>query len=278
MDKLPEQLDLKQVTGGTKQGNTVKFNGTLAGAQPPTVAVETASYGNGYVSLASLGAPPNVTLSDETIANFNLSGSFVYAGQTYSRIGMVSNGYLVVGGGTGADVQYINQSLPDATPPNNVLAPFWTDLNGSAGGSYYAYILSSGSLRWFVAEWENAPNYSDHAPNTFQVWVGLNGVQDISFAYGPSLSYGEGGALTIGAENAFGNSGANYFYNGAGTWPGPSGSDVIVTSVPGAPGETRVITLTAKGDKKGAWTNCAQMTGDIFFGTNIACFSGQVTK
>jgi hypothetical protein len=279
VDKLPDQLDLKQVTGGTKQGNTVKFNGTLQGAQPPSVGVQTASYGSGYLSLGSLGAAPNVTLGDETIVNFTLSRPFVYAGETYSRIGMVSDGYLVVGGGTGADVQFINQSLPDATPPNNVLAPFWTDLNGAFGGNYYAYSLTDGAgSYWMVFEWENSPNYSDRAPNTFQVWIGQNGVQDISFAYGPSLSHGEGGALTIGAENAFGNSGANYFYNGAGTWPGPSGSDVIVTSTPGAPGETHVMTLTAKGDKKGAWTNCAQMTGDTFFGTNIACFSGQVTK
>jgi subtilisin family serine protease len=278
VDELPDQLDLEQVTGGTKHGDTVKFSGTLAGAQPPTVAVETASYGNGYLGLASLGAPPNVTLSDETIVNFNVD-PFVYAGKTYDTIGMVSNGYLVVGGGTSADVQFINQSLPDATPPNNVLAPFWTDLNGSAGGNYYAYTLSDGAgSYWLVFEWENAPNYSDGAPNTFQVWIGLNGVQDISFAYGPSLSQGDAGYLTIGAENEFGNSGANYYVDGVGTWPGPGGDDVLVTAVPGAPGESHVITITAEGEKKGAWTNCALMTGDTFFGTNIACFSGEVTN
>jgi hypothetical protein len=37
-----------------------------------------------------------------------------------------------------------------------------------------------------------------------------------------------------------------------------------------------VITYSAKGRRAGEWTNCAAMTGDVFFGTNTACFSGKV--
>jgi len=48
--------------------------------------------------------------------------------------------------------------------------------------------------------------------------------------------------------------------------------------VPGAPGETHVITFSAKATEKGWWQNCAEMTGDLFFGTNIACFEGTVIK
>jgi hypothetical protein len=54
------------------------------------------------------------------------------------------------------------------------------------------------------------------------------------------------------------------------------GDEIRVTSVPGTPGETHVITFTAKGKRTGEWQNCAEMTGDTFFGTNIACFSGEV--
>jgi len=53
---------------------------------------------------------------------------------------------------------------------------------------------------------------------------------------------------------------------------------VYVNSAAGAPGETHVVTLTAKGEQIGKWTNCATMDGDIFAGQNIACFSGEVTK
>jgi hypothetical protein len=189
---------------------------------------------------------------------------------------MVSNGYVVVGGCSGsADIQYVNQNLPDATPPNNVLAPFWTDLNPAAGGSYYAYVLSGGGLSWLVIEWENAPNWGDGAPNSFQVWIGLNGYEDISFTYGETLSAGDSGFLTVGAENKLGNSGQNYYFDGVGT-PPTYGVDVVVTSLPGTPGETHIITFAAKAKRLGEWTNCAEMTSDLFPGVSTACFSGEV--
>jgi hypothetical protein len=67
------------------------------------------------------------------------------------------------------------------------------------------------------------------------------------------------------------------YYNGTGTLPS-NGTELRVTGAAPTPGETHILTLTAEGDKKGTWTNCALMKGDIFFGTNIACFSGEVTK
>ncbi len=71
----------------------------------------------------------------------------------YTQIGITSNGYAVVGGGTNADVDFINQSLPDPTPPNNVLAPFWTDLNPGAGGRMLLNVLTDGVNDWIVIEW-----------------------------------------------------------------------------------------------------------------------------
>ena len=56
-----------------------------------------------------------------------------------------------------------------------------------------------------------------------------------------------------------------------------AGSEIRVTSVPGTPGETHIITFDATGRAVGAWRNCAEMTGDLFQGTNIACFLGDVT-
>jgi uncharacterized repeat protein (TIGR01451 family) len=276
-DMVPFQLDLKQVTGGNKFFNTAWFSGTLAGAQPPDVTVGVGSSpAGGYLPLSAFGVAPIGGVGDESIVNFNVP-AFTYAGETYTRIGVVSNGYLVVGGGTGADVEFVNQILPDATPPNNVLAPFWTDLNPGAGGAIRVASLTDGVSTWLVFDFDNVPNYTGGA-NTFEAWIRIGTVEDISFTYGPNLTTGDGGFLTIGAENRFGNRGANFYVDGVGTFPGANFDAVVVSSTPPAPGETHIMTLTAKGDKKGAWTNCAQMKGDIFFGTNIACFSGEVTK
>ncbi len=105
----------------------------------------------------------------------------------------------------------------------------------------------------------------------------MNGYEDISFTYGPTLSDGDGGFLTVGAEDMNGNSGDNYYVDGDGMLP-VNGTDVLVTSIPSVPGETHTITFSATGKKKGKWENCAEMVGGFFFGTSLACAEGEVTK
>ena len=121
----------------------------------------------------------------------------------------------MVGGGTGADIQYINPNpVPNASVPNNFLAPFWTDLNPGAAGKVRIGTLTDGVSSWLIVDYENMENFSDGVPNSFQVWIGVNGVQDINFVYG-SVSGGDGGALTVGAENRFGSSGNAIYQDGA---------------------------------------------------------------
>jgi uncharacterized repeat protein (TIGR01451 family) len=278
IDILPKELQL--VNGSVVGGDQhllrwVTFDGTLYGAAAPEVTVVdgTGTTPGGYLPLSLFGIAPIAGVGDETIINFSVD-PFVYAGDTYTAIGMVSNGYAVVGGGDAADVDYINQVLPDPERPNNVLASFWTDLNPAFGGELRAGYLSDGVSTWLVLDWENVVNYGDGEPNSFQIWVGTNGVEDISFTYG-DVSDGDGGWLTVGAENAYGNSGQNWYADGAGT-PVVAGDELRVVAVPGAPGETHTITYTAKGIRFGVWTNYVEMTGDTFFGTNIASFSGEV--
>jgi uncharacterized repeat protein (TIGR01451 family) len=284
-DQLPQELKLinGSVVGADANRNLVTYEGTLYGAAPPivNVAVDPLASPFGYVGLGGFGSSTVVSASDESITNFNVN-PFIYAGETYSRIGIVSNGYIIVGGGTGADVDYINSDLPDEAIPNNVLAPFWTDLNPSNGGRILINVLGISPNYWIIVEWESVPNWGDGETNTAQVWIGINGVEDISFTYGPDVSDGDGGFLTVGAENKYGNSGGTVYFNGTGAAPAPSYPDgdyeVDVFSTPGAPGETHVITFSAKGDKIGEWMNCAEMTSPLYQGVNTACFFGEVTR
>jgi len=169
-----------------------------------------------------------------------------------------------VGGGTAADVQFINQSLPSAAPPNNVLAAFWSDLNpatATAGGGVRVGTLTDGTNTWLVVDFERVPNFSSAAQvNSFQVWIGLapaTGTQDITYAYG-AVTAGDGNLLTVGAENFLGNRGANYYFNGTGTAVA-AGTQLEVTGAAGAPGETKTITIGAKGDNVGT----SQLRGDV---------------
>ena len=276
-DRTPPGLPLvvRSVDGADQKGAaSLSWDGTLYGASPPevTVADGTGTTPGGYLPLSLFGIAPLAGVGDETIVNLSIP-AYVFAGETWTSIGMVSNGYAVAGGGTGADVEYINQVLPDPAPPNNVLAPFWTDLNPGAGGALRAGLLSGGGLTWLVLDWENVPTWSGDEVDSFQIWVGLNGYEDISFTYG-SVGDGDSGWLTVGAENKFGNSGQNWYADGVGT-PVAAGDEIRVVSVPGAPGETHIVTYSALGEDPKAWTNCAEVTSDLFQGVNVDCFSGE---
>ncbi|MEO7911024.1 MAG: S8 family serine peptidase [Roseiflexaceae bacterium] len=277
-DKLPDQLNLinSSVVGGTQDHNRVLFSGTLAGAQAPVVSIAPGTSPAGYLPLSAFGIAPIGGVGDETITNFNVP-AFNYGGQNYARIGLTSNGYAIVGGGTDADVAFINQIFPDPTPPNNVLAPYWTDLNPGAAGALRVGTLTDGVNTWLVLDWEGVREYSTANSNSFQIWIGVDGAEDITFTYGAVGGIGDGGSLTVGAENFVGTSGENYYANGVGTLPN-STTELRVSSVPGVPGGTHVVTYVAEGKKTGKWVNYSEVTSDQFFGTNIARFAGEVKK
>ena len=284
-DVLPRQLRLvrNSVVGADQWGSrVVSTSGTLAPAAPPNVnaAVDPLASPYGYVGLGGFSSSLVLSGSDESISNVNVP-SFVYAGETYSQVGVVSNGYIVVGGGVGADVNYVNQPIPSVGVPENVLAPFWTDLNPGAGGRMLVNVLGNGVNSWIVVEWEAVPTWGDGELNTFQVWIGIDGAEDISFTYG-TVGDGDGTALTVGAENKYGNTGGQVYYNGTGDLPSPSypvGTyEVDVFSTPGAPGESYTVTYIAYGRMPGDWTNCAQMTSDLFEGISVSCISGEVIR
>lgn len=161
----------------------------------------------GYTPLSDFDTLPLEDVVDDGIIHFTSTVEFVYAGETWNEISFATNGFLVVGGtGDGAAV---NQNFPDTTAPNNVLAPFWADL---ALGELRLEILTDDVNSWLVFEWiMNGGAYA------FQAWIGIDGVEDISFVYDPSKDWSSLPALlTIGAEDKTGLYGDTYYYNGVG--------------------------------------------------------------
>jgi subtilisin family serine protease len=275
----PTELIPSSVTGArVLNANMIKLKGVLRAQQPPlvTASVDPTASPAGYLSLTEFGGNTEVELTDESIVNFTVP-DYVYAGEVYDTIGIVSNGYLLVGGGTVDDVVFANfEPLPSATAPNNILAPFWTDLNPEAGGQVLINFLTDGVNTWMIVEFLEVPNFTNNEEvNTFQVWIGIDGFEDISFTYGPAITGGDGGALTVGAENKFGNSGQMVYFNGDGQAPAPSFPngeyEVGVVSVPGEPGAQRTIQYSVRGVQPGYAGNCARLTSEIFQGAAIAC-------
>jgi hypothetical protein len=230
----------------------------------------------GYFPLASLGVAPFGCPSNCDDGGFVLNiPAFNYNNQTYTQVIWSVNGTIEAGTASGVASSATNQNLPSPAIPNNVLAPWWTDLNLGAGGNWYVAVLNAGPDQYTVYEWEDVPRFGDNSSTfSFQVWI-LNGTDNIWFVYdGFAGNTGDG---TTGAENADGTVGDTVYFDGAGTlpWGGP---DLGVASVPGTPGETHIITYSAKGAGLGPWINCAEMSSDLFQGLNIACFSGETIQ
>ncbi|MEU9835873.1 S8 family serine peptidase [Streptosporangium sp. NPDC048047] len=245
---LDAKLRLNGVTGATKAGSQIATaKTTLAGRQPDRPVVSPGTGPAPYLPLDAFGIAPT-PIGDEQALNFTVP-AFTYAGRTYTRIGVVSDGYTVVGGTSGSgDIDPVPQSLPDPAAPNNVLAPYWTDLDGTGAPGVYVATLTDGVDDWLVVEWR-VNLYGTTDAKVFQQWIGLNGTEDITYAYDPDRLPGDtpaGYGLTVGAENSEGTAGSQI--------GGPPTRDLRVTSTPGAPGGTLTYTMKVKGVATGTGT------------------------
>lgn len=277
LDTMPRQLQLLKntVIGATPRANSLSFEGTLEAAAAPTLDVSPGAAPSGYLPLAAFGVAPFACPSncDDGGWIITLPEPFNYMGQTYNQVIWSVNGTLEVGVSSGLAASANNQNLPSVILPNNLLAPWWTDLNLAAGGNWYTAQLTDGVNNYRIFEWANVPRFGDASSTfSFQIWI-QNNSDNIWFVYGPSS--GDTTDATVGAENSDGTIGDTYYFEGTGTspWGGPS---LKVSSVPGEPGGTHTITFQASGRSVGPWTNCAEVTSNIFQGIATSCVSGEV--
>jgi len=263
--KAPAHLAISDISApGVPSAGGIHWAGTLSAALAPTVDSITSaggsSPGGGYLPLGLFGITPEAGFGDETIANYDVP-AFQWGSETYTRIAVDSNGYVVVGGGDASDNECCNvQTFPDPARPNNVLAPYWTDLDLSAGGSVSLGILGDGVSEWLIVEWTDAPAWGTTQVNSFQTWIQLGATEGTWFTYGELQ--GPSDALNVGAENRDGSSGVNLV-------GGPVLPDYVITTSPPLPGGSVTITYKASASKHGTYVISASMTSDIVRGTSI---------
>ena len=262
-----KNLLLQNWDDGNKKGNGFVWNGSLSASLAPPIVSLTPGHGpaGGYLSLTLFGVAGEAFYTDETIANYNVP-AFSYGHEVYDTIGVTSNGYLVVGGGGSEDLNYVPQDLPDPNRPNNVLAPYWTDLNPDTGGDLYLAALTDGTDTWIVVEWKDVPVFGTTNERSFQIWLQIGSTADegIWFEHDTDAvgAAGSSDGLIVGAENRDGSSGADL---GMDVPPANTGYQVI-TGNP-VPGGSKTISYEAKGVVNGTYTILSTMTSDITQGT-----------
>jgi Fibronectin type-III domain len=261
------------------------WSGTLSPAIPPQVTAINTITGQGpaggYLPIAGFGG---ITIpgGDDAITNVNVP-TFYYGGETYSSIGVVTNGYVVIGGGTASDVNFFPQTFPNKARPNNVVAPFWTDLNttsGTGGGKIVVNVLTDGDSDWIIVDFEGVKNFSNSTTHTGEVWIrastknhtGPAGEQiTVSYGAANAAAGDPGSAMNWGAENRDGTSGKNLPAAPA------DGSEWRPVLTGPTPGGSATFTYDASADTAKTYTSTASMTSDVTPGTSQAVQTLTVT-
>ncbi len=256
-------------------GNGFTWNGTLTPALGPKIdALTPGGSPAGYLPLRLFGIGPIAGMTDDALANFTVP-NFLFGTEVYNQLGVTSNGYVVVGGGTAADLNFRPHAFPDPVRPNNVLAPYWTDLNppaGPVGSGVRIATLTDGVDTWIVVDWENVPVFTGPLPRerSFQIWIGINSGanpgEDVTFAFGNMGPGDQTAGLNTGAENRDGTSGKNLFTPPVFSSFPASNSDLTVETSPPTPGGTVMITYDAFGRNAGEHDIFATLASSIVQG------------
>ncbi|MFT3707920.1 MAG: CARDB domain-containing protein [Archangium sp.] len=173
-----------------------------AWAQLPTVITSTQP----YQSLTGATVLAYTLNQDEGALPVALPFSFPYFGTTYTTIYPSINGYVTVGTGCTSGFQcYSNQSFPDATAPNAVIAAFWEDMQ-IGPTSQVRYVVGPSEV---TVEWFHIQRYGTAGSEaTFSIKLGADG--SIVYHYG-SITSGTPTtySATIGFENQTATLGTN---------------------------------------------------------------------
>ncbi len=163
-----------------------------------------------WVEISQTGTHTGITTDDGYAGPFNIGFEFPFYDEIeYRNIYVCANGWTSLSSiGYGA---FTNYPLPDPATPNNLICPFWDDLNPSQGGGIY-YLYDQPNDR-FIIEWLNVPHYSTGGSYSFEMILYPNG--DMDFMY-MELTPGTANSATVGVENDTGTEGTQVTYNGSG--------------------------------------------------------------
>ncbi|HDR04508.1 MAG TPA: choice-of-anchor D domain-containing protein, partial [Candidatus Marinimicrobia bacterium] len=146
-----------------------------------------------------------ISLGDDAFELVALPFSFPFYDNDKSEIRISSNGYLTF---STSATDYSNDPIPNTATPNDIIAPFWDDLNPSSGGTIH-YLSEN---QRFIVQYTNVPPYSyGGASGNYTFQVILNSGGSILFQY--LDMNGAVNSATVGIENSSGADGLETAFN-----------------------------------------------------------------
>ena len=159
------------------------------------------------------GTNTGITSDDQNVGPFNLN--FTFPSYTnFTSIRVCSNGFASF---TSTAVNYTNNPIPTSSEPNNLVAPYWDDMNPSSYGTvWYRQDATNGR---FIVQWDSCAHFSTNGVYYFQaiLYTGHTTIPDgtIDFMY-KELTPGDPNSATVGIEDASGTNGVQTTFNGSG--------------------------------------------------------------
>ena len=155
-----------------------------------------------WVDITGVGTLIPMSGDDINTGPYPIGFDFEFYGNTYDEFRICTNGFISF---TSTSTAYSNQPIPGAGAPENLVAPFWDDLNfGSVERAYYY----NDGTRLIVA-WHDVPHYSVGGNYTFEVILYPDGT--ILYQY---LTMGDPtNSATVGTQNAAQTDGLQIAFN-----------------------------------------------------------------
>ncbi|HBC46169.1 MAG TPA: hypothetical protein DCZ43_03915 [candidate division Zixibacteria bacterium] len=148
--------------------------------------------GPSYHWVDIVGRGQQITMAnDANLGPYDMGFSFPFYGAVFDSLRICSNGWVSF---TSTSTSAANVILPSSSAPQNLIAPFWDDLDPSAGGQVWYYSNADSA----VVTWLGVPHRTTGGPYTVQVVLLATG--GIYFNY---LDVADPiNSATIGIQNA----------------------------------------------------------------------------
>ena len=164
-----------------------------------------------WEDIASSGT--SLTLADDASETLDIGFDFPFlSAQVVDEVHVGSNGLLGVGSDSGVS-NASNEEIPASAMPNNIICPFWDNLDPTAGGTVHYEDLGTEPDRRFILQYTAVKLEASTDLLTFQVILYESG--NILFQYKEMPGLGDGSSATIGVEGKEGAKGIQISNNAA---------------------------------------------------------------
>jgi len=146
-----------------------------------------------WIEISGIGTPISFNDDDQNLGTYAIGFSFPFYGADFTTFRASTNGWLSFT--HAATTALTNYDLPSASAPENLIAPFWDDLDFTDSGDAY-YHFDGTRL---IVEYKDVPRFSSGGPYSFQVHLYPSGRIEFHYQSMPGTRLNE---ATIGIQNA----------------------------------------------------------------------------